>query len=98
MLQSATIQDGGSKDSESRYTRMLAYDISDPNDERPPLIGEWVVPLPQDDSGDTLAQSETHYVSDGIFLVLARDGHGNGDNNDDSSYKLSEISSPCNLN
>ena len=60
LLQSATIQDGGSSKKTSRFTRLLAYDVSEPLTTviRPPLIGEWVVPLPQDAKGSTLAQSE----------------------------------------
>lgn len=87
LLQSANIQDGGSKKSTSQNTRMLAYDISSPSTERPPLVGEWVVPLPLDSSGDTLAQSETHFISENLFFVLARDSDGHGGDSDTSSYK-----------
>lgn len=86
LLQSATIQDGGSKKSTSRYTRLLAYDVSNLS-VRPSLIGEWVVPLPQNSKGNTLAASEVHFVSPGVFLALARDGNGRGDDDDSSSYK-----------
>ena len=87
MLQSATVQDGGSDDSTSRFTRLLAYDISFPLIERPPLKGEFVVPLPQNNKGNTIASSEIHFVSEGIFLVLSRDGHGHGDDNTQSKFK-----------
>lgn len=87
LLQSATIQDGGSDKSTSRYTRLLAFDVSDPLNVRPPLVGEWVVPLPLSGKGNTLAASELHFVSDGIFLALSRDGDGHGGDDDNSSYK-----------
>lgn len=87
LLQSATIQDGGSDKSTSRYTRLLAFDVSVPLLIRPPVIGEWVVPLPQSGKGNTLAASELHYVSEGIFLALSRDGDGHGGDDDHSSYK-----------
>lgn len=87
LLQSATIQDGGSSKSTSRFTRMFAYDVSDALLIRPKLIGEWVVPLPQNSKGNTLAQSETHFISENVFFVLARDANGRGGSPDLSSYK-----------
>ena len=87
LLQSATEQDGGSSKSTSRFTRLLAYDVSDALLIRPRLIGEWVVPLPQDKKGNTLAQSETHFISPNVFFVLSRDGDGHGGNDDNSAYK-----------
>ncbi|THH07772.1 hypothetical protein EW146_g9209 [Bondarzewia mesenterica] len=91
LLQSATIQDGGNKKSHSRNTRLLAYDISGPSVDRPALIGEWVVSLPQDSDGKTLAASELHFVSPGVFLVLARDGGGHGGNGNESAYKQADL-------
>ncbi|EJD01313.1 uncharacterized protein FOMMEDRAFT_30029 [Fomitiporia mediterranea MF3/22] len=91
LLQSATIQDGGSSKSTSRFTRMLAYDVSDSSSQSPPLIGEWVVPLPQSKKGNTLAQSEVHFVSPNIFFVLARDGDGHGGDDNKSSYKQADL-------
>lgn len=87
LLQSATIQDGGNKKSNARYTRLVAYDISQASTTRPPLIGEWVVPLPLDSSGKTLGASELHYVSPGVFLVLSRDSNGHGGDATLSAYK-----------
>ena len=87
MLQSATIQDGGNKKSNSRYTRLLAYDISQPTEIRPALIAEYIVPLPQDSDGKTIAASEIAFVSNQLFLVLARDGNGHGDDDTESEYK-----------
>ena len=87
MLQSATVQDGGDDKSTSRFTRLLAYDITLPLVKRPNLIAEFVVPLPQNNKGSTLASSEIHFVSEGIFLVLSRDGNGHGDSNPTSKYK-----------
>jgi hypothetical protein len=54
LMQSATIQDSGNKKSNARYTRLVAYDISQANTTRPPFVGEWVVLLPLDSSGKTL--------------------------------------------
>ncbi|KAJ3478425.1 hypothetical protein NLI96_g9767 [Meripilus lineatus] len=87
MLQSATIQDGGDDKTTSRYTRLFAYDISNPLVARPALLGEWVIPLPQSKKGKTRASSEVHFVRDNIFLVLARDGDGHGGDETESSYK-----------
>lgn len=87
MLQSATIQDGGNKKSNSRYTRLLAYDISSPLTVRPNLTAEYMVPLPLDDDGKTLGASEIHFISENLFLVLARDGNGHGGDDTDSLYK-----------
>ena len=87
MLQSATIQDGGDDKDTSRYARLLGYDVSSALTTAPPLIGEWVVPLPQTSKGKTLAQSEVHFVKENVFLVLARDGDGHGGDDDKSSYK-----------
>lgn len=86
LLQSATIQDGGDDKSTSRYTRLLAFDISS-STARPQLTGEWVVPLPQNKKGNTLAASELHFISPNLFFALSRDGNGHGDDNNDSSYK-----------
>ena len=88
LLQSATEQDGGSDKSTSRFTRLLAYDVSDALLVRPRLIGEWVVPLPQSNSkGKTRAASELHFVSENVFLVLSRDGDGHGGDDSESKYK-----------
>lgn len=86
MLQSATIQDGGSDKSTSRFTRLLAYDVSNPL-VSVPLIGEWVVPLPQSGGGNTEACSEIHFLGAGVFLALSRDGDGRGGDDNKSSYK-----------
>jgi len=86
MLQSATMQDGGGVSRTNRHSRLLGYDISNP-DVRPKLIGEWVVPLPRDSEGKTAGCSEAYYVSPGIFLILSRDGDGRGGNQNLSEYK-----------
>ncbi|KAG8956580.1 hypothetical protein FRC04_000058 [Tulasnella sp. 424] len=88
MLQSATMQDGGTDSTTSRYTRLLEYNIQ----KTPPkLTGEWVVPLPQTKKQKTLAQSDIHYLDGKKFLVLSRDGHGNGDDTSQSDYKSVDI-------
>ncbi|THV00288.1 hypothetical protein K435DRAFT_719132 [Dendrothele bispora CBS 962.96] len=97
MLQSATIQDGGDDKSTSRYTRLLAYDVSNPTVTRPSLIGEWVVPLPISNSkGNTRACSEIHFVSPGVFLALSRDGDGRGGDDTESKYKNADLFSIAN--
>lgn len=87
MLQSAAIQDGGTDKSTSRFTRLLAYDVTAPLLVRPRLKAEFVVPLPLNKKGNTLAASEIHFVSDGLFLVLSRDGNGHGDGDSKSNFK-----------
>ncbi len=86
MLQSATIQDGGDDKSTSRFTRLLAYDIASPLTSVP-LIGEWVIPLPQSGGGNTEACREIHFLGNGTFLALSRDGDGRGGSDNKSSYK-----------
>ncbi|KAK0451314.1 esterase-like activity of phytase-domain-containing protein [Desarmillaria tabescens] len=90
MLQSATIQDGGDDKTTSRYTRLLAYDVSNPT-VRPELIGEWVVPLPQSKKNKTRACSEIAFVSPGVFFALSRDGDGEGGDDLESSYKQADL-------
>lgn len=87
MLQSATIQDGGNKKSNARYTRLLAYDISSPSTVRPALKAEYIVPLPLDSDSKTLGASEISFIGGTTFLVLARDSDGHGGDDDKSGYK-----------
>ncbi|KAL5527507.1 hypothetical protein ACEPAG_6308 [Sanghuangporus baumii] len=91
LLQSATIQDGGTSKKTNRFTRLLAYDVSITLNRSPPLVGEWVVPLPQSGKGSTFAQSEVHYVSPDVFLVLSRDGDGHGGDDNNSAYKHADL-------
>ena len=86
MLQSATIQDGGDDKDTSRFTRLFAYDVSNPS-VSVPLVGEWVVPLPQSGGGKTEACSDIHFLGSGTFLALSRDGDGRGGGDNKSSYK-----------
>ncbi|KAG8726450.1 hypothetical protein FRC12_023396 [Ceratobasidium sp. 428] len=87
LLQSAAIQDGGGDKATNRYTRLFAWDVSTPGTNK--LTGEWIVPLPQSSKGKSYAQSEIHYLSSTQFLVLSRDGHGHGDDDNEakSDYK-----------
>ena len=87
MLQSATIQDGGNKKKNARYTRLLAYDVSAPATARPALTAEYVVPLPLDSDAKTLGASEIAFVGGTLFLVLARDSNGAGGDATTSEYK-----------
>jgi len=84
LLQSATVQDGGGS---GRYTRILAYDIHNPEVHRSSLVGEWVVPLPVTSKGKVLGASELHFVSENLFLALSRDGNGRGGSDTNSGYK-----------
>lgn len=86
MLQSATIQDGGDDKSTSRFTRLFAFNVSNPS-ATPPLVGEWIVPLPLSSKDNTEACSEIHFVSPGVFLALSRDGDGRGGDDNNSKYK-----------
>ncbi|PPR07934.1 hypothetical protein CVT24_000824 [Panaeolus cyanescens] len=95
MLQSATIQDGGDDKSTSRFTRLFAFDISNPG-VSPPLVGEWVVPLPLSSKGNTEACSEIHFVSPGVFFALSRDGDGRGGDDNNSKYKQADLFSIAN--
>ena len=96
MLQSATVQDGGDDDETSRHTRLLAYDVSGVSTAygtgNASYIGEWFVQLPvSGNKGKTRKASEIHFISNGTFLVLCRDGKGAGD--DDSKAKYKYVSS-----
>ena len=93
MLQSATNQEGGLKNRNSRYTRFLVYDITT----KPASYeAEYVVPLnhvvPSNSSSNVARQSEIHYISDTQFLVLARDsGVGRGQDDTESIYRHVDI-------
>lgn len=93
LLQSATIQDGGSSKTTNRYSRLLgwAYDPTKPFNLQPTLKEEYVVQLPASGKGNTRASSELHIVGDGVFLVLARDGNGFGDNTAQTTYKQAAL-------
>ncbi len=89
LLQSAARQDGGNGGSSPRrYTRLLAYDLT--NAAAPTLKGEYIVPLPTYLLGTATrvpAQSEMVALSNTQFLVLARDGNGRGIANPTSLYR-----------
>ncbi|KAL1745518.1 esterase-like activity of phytase-domain-containing protein [Schizophyllum fasciatum] len=92
MLQSAAVQDGGGEDTTSRYTRLLAFDVSGVSTADgagdAAYVGEWVVELPvSNNKGKRRAASEIHFVRDGVFLVLCRDGKGAGDDDAKAKYK-----------
>ena len=95
LLQSAANQEGGlgDEDSSNRHSRFLIYDITK---FQPEYLAEYVVTLPlvdpSDDSSDTAAQSEIHYISDTQFLVLARDsGRGAGQDKTKSQYRHVDV-------
>lgn len=80
LLQSATRQDGGTgATGPRRYTRLLAYDLTNPA--TPTLKAEYVVALPTFLVGTASrvpAQSEMLALNNTQFLVLARDSNGRG--------------------
>jgi hypothetical protein len=90
MLQSATIQDGGDDKSTSRFTRLFSWNVASPL-VSVPLIGDWVVPLPQSSKGNTEACSEIHFLGSGVFFALSRDGDGRGGSDNKSSYKQIDL-------
>ncbi|GAA97532.1 uncharacterized protein L969DRAFT_68597 [Mixia osmundae IAM 14324] len=90
LLQSATVQDGGSSNTKGRYTRLLGYNIANVN--KPALVEEYIVPLPTSSKGKVYAASEVAYVAPNTFLVLARDGNGDGDTGP-SKYKSADLMS-----
>lgn len=89
-MQSALIQDGGSKNKNRRYTRLVEYDISSST---PVYKAEYVVPLPlYSDGSRVAAQSEIHYISDTQFMILARDSNaGHGQASSTSVYRHVDI-------
>jgi hypothetical protein len=78
-LQSATRQDAGAGGDRREYTRMLYYDVADPD--HPRLVREHVLQLPVFQTADgkrrVAAQSEMLALDETHFLLLCRDG-GNG--------------------
>ena len=101
MLQSATRQDTiGNKDFNRAYTRLFIYDIT--NNATPTNPTEhYLVELPVTRSkGDgavpnkTAAQSEIVALSKSTFLVLTRDGNGNGSGN--AAFNASGVGSADN--
>ncbi|PIG87044.1 hypothetical protein AARAC_004296 [Aspergillus arachidicola] len=94
MMQSAVNQEGGPKKRFRTQACLLEYDISGQN---PALSHEDVVTLPLYDTGDKLkatTQSEIHQLSNGHFLVLARDsGFGRGEEETESKYRHVDIMS-----
>jgi hypothetical protein len=90
MLQSSTIQDGGSSSSKRRNTRLLKYRIDKNN--KLTLEGEYAVQLPVLPTGRVASQSEMYYISPEQFLVLSRDsGNGHGLPNSTSIYRNADV-------
>ncbi|KAF2115909.1 esterase-like activity of phytase-domain-containing protein [Lophiotrema nucula] len=90
LLQSATIQDGASKSSNRRNTRLLKYKLGKRD---PELVAEYAVQLPIVPGGNKIAaQSEIHYISETQLLVLARDsGAGHGQSDSASKYRNADV-------
>jgi hypothetical protein len=88
MLQSATRQDTPSNSDFNRsYTRLFVYDISKTGTPTSP-VGHYLVELPTLSTkgvgaaaNKTAAQSEIVALSSNTFMVLTRDGNGNGAGN-----------------
>jgi hypothetical protein len=93
-LQSATRQDGGGSPQTRRYTRLLYYDVADPD--RPKLAREHVVPLPVFETAPgelrVAAQSELLALDETFFLLLCRDaGNGYGTDSAASRYRSIDL-------
>ena len=89
MLQSSTIQDGGSSSKKRRNTRLLKYRVKN---DKTTLEAEYVVQLPVLPTGRVASQSEMHYISETQFLVLARDSDaGQGAENTESVYRNADV-------
>ena len=89
ILQSATRQDGGDKPETRNYTRVLYYDISNPDQAK--LVRHYVVSLPVFDADGKkriAAQSELLALDESRFLLLLRDGNGFGTKN--AEFALSQ--------
>lgn len=83
LLQSGLTQDLDSS-GEGRYTRFFAYDVTG----TPTLESSYVLQLPvTNGKAKALAQSDFHYLSEDTFVVLSRDGKGNGNDDNDSKHK-----------
>jgi Esterase-like activity of phytase len=85
LMQSALMQEGGGNKTINRYARFFKWDVSNLNHIQ--LEEEYVVPLPQSSKPETYAQSEIHWLNKNQFLVLARDGNGNGGSSAKATYK-----------
>ena len=85
LMQSATRQDTSS--GQNRFTRLLAYDITNPA--APALASEWVLPLPLfSSSGADVAEAHEILALDSRhFLVLTHDGNGRGSSTTTSAYR-----------
>lgn len=89
MLQSATLQDGGSSSSTRRNTRFFTYRVKN---NKPELKAEYAVQLPLLSNGKVASQSEIHYISKNQFLVLSRDsGSGHGQSSSQSIYRNADV-------
>ncbi|KAJ2902965.1 outer membrane autotransporter protein [Zalerion maritima] len=77
LLQSAAMQEGGSKSSKRRHVRFLIYDLERRN--KGGLKAEYVVELPTYVNGEgdskVASQSEIHFVSETQFMILPRDSN-----------------------
>ncbi|WWC70507.1 uncharacterized protein I206_104458 [Kwoniella pini CBS 10737] len=83
LMQSGLTQDLD-KNGSGRYARMFIYDISG----QPILKHSYVVELPvTNGKGKTLAQSDVAYISENTFMLLSRDGKGNGNDDSESKHK-----------
>lgn len=97
LTQSSLIQDGGAEGGAyRRWSRLVKLDLSAAKDGTPPVVAEYVVPLPvytnSNNKSAVAAQSEIKYISDTTFLILARDGNGRGSGDDtESKYRRADI-------
>ncbi|EDU51179.1 Phytase-like domain containing protein [Pyrenophora tritici-repentis] len=98
MLQSATVQDGGTSSKKRRNTRLFVYKNCNGTMK---LEAEYAVQLPVLPNDKVAIQSEMHYISPTQFLVLAHDSNaGRGQKSSESLYRnvdVIDISKATNL-
>ncbi|KAK5088389.1 hypothetical protein LTR05_002607 [Lithohypha guttulata] len=97
LTQSALIQDGGAEGGRyRRHARLVKLDLSAAQGGVPPVVAQYVVPLPvftnNANRSAVAAQSEIKYISDTQFLVLSRDsGAGHGQDESLSRYRHADV-------
>lgn len=97
LTQSSLIQDGGAESGKYRkWSRLVKLDLSAAKNGVPPVVAQYVVPLPvymnAKNKSAVAAQSEIKFISDTQFLILARDsGAGHGQDESQSRYRHADV-------
>lgn len=85
LIQSGLEQDLDAALDDGRYTRLFAWDVSGTS---AVLLNSWVVTLPvTNGKAKTLAASDLAYISPNTFMILSRDGKGNGNSDNNAKNK-----------